>query len=80
MWYARYPAACYGNNHALTDTCCTWKDGTNDIPGETDKRYGLWQYTQYGQIEGFTGPFDFNYAFKNYRPIMEKWGLNGFGL
>ena len=80
VWYAR-PVADKtdgSSSFTLADSDFAWDDGTASNPGETDKRYGLWQYTSYGQIEGFTGPFDFNYAFKNYRPIMEKWGLNGF--
>ena len=64
VWYARY-----------TDT---WKDGTSDKPGDPDMRYGLWQYSDAGQFEGFTVNFDLNYAFKDYKSIMIRWGLNGF--
>ena len=48
--------------------------------GETDKRFGLWQYTDNGGVEGFRYPFDFNFAFKDYKAIMMKWGLNGYGM
>ncbi len=80
VWYARYtvsPPAEQGG-FTMEDTDFPWKDGTNYKPGETDKRYGLWQYTDSGMVEGFRYNFDFNYAFKDYKPIMVQWGLNGF--
>ena len=80
IWYARYTTALpEGQEHfALDDRDFAWKDGTAYKPGETDRRFGLWQYTDNGGVEGFRYPFDFNFAFKDYKPIMEKWGLNGF--
>ena len=81
VWYARYTADDYSdpeNHYTLADTDIPWKDGYTTLPGETDKRYGIWQYTCIGKIEGFTVNFDFNFAFKDYRSIMEQWGLNGF--
>ena len=80
VWYARYtilPPAESGG-FTLADSNFPWKDGTAYKPGETDKRYGLWQYTDSGTVEGFRYKFDFNYAFKDYKPLMIQWGLNGF--
>lgn len=80
VWFARHVAdkSDGSSSFSLSDSDFTWKDGTNYIPGETDKRYGLWQYTRYGNIEGFPYDFDFNYAYKDYKPILAQWGLNGF--
>ena len=80
IWYARYTVTPPEGRETFspTDTGFPWKDGTAYKPGETDLRYGLWQYTDSGGIEGFRYRFDFNYAFKDYRSIMVKWGLNGF--
>ena len=40
---------------------------------------GLWQYTDYGVIDGIDGIFfDFNYAFKDYSSIIKKYGYNGY--
>ena len=80
MWFARYVSDYSGVSEFFTleDSDFTWKDGTSYMPGETDKRYGIWQYTQIGRIEGFPYNFDFNYAYKDYKPILVQWGLNGF--
>ena len=80
VWYARYTIALPEGQEGFTteDADFPWKDGTAYKPGETDKRYGMWQYTDSGMVEGFRYKFDFNYAFKDYKPIMVQWGLNGF--
>ena len=80
VWYARYttPLPEGQEGFSLADEGFEWKDGTAYKPGETDKRYGIWQYTDSGVIEGFRYKFDFSYAFKDYAPIMAQWGLNGF--
>ena len=81
VWFARYTADDYeveDSHHTLADREIPWLDGTSSIPGEENKRYGMWQYTQIGRIEGFSTNFDFNFAYKDYKPIMEQWGLNGF--
>ncbi|MBP3666089.1 MAG: hypothetical protein J6K29_03455 [Clostridia bacterium] len=82
VWYARYTASLpEGQEHfAPSDRDFTWKDGTAYKPGETDKRFGLWQYTDNGGVEGFRYPFDFNFAFKDYKAIMMRWGLNGYEM
>ena len=81
IWYARYTATLPEGQERFdpADRDFTWKDGTAYKPGETDRRFGLWQYTDNGGVEGFRYPFDFNFAFKDYRSIMVKWGLNGYG-
>ena len=81
VWYARYTADDYSsaeNHFTLEDRDIPWVDGYPSMPGEENMRYGMWQYTQIGQIDGFSVNFDFNFAYKDYRPIMEQWGLNGF--
>jgi GH25 family lysozyme M1 (1,4-beta-N-acetylmuramidase)/rubredoxin len=81
VWYARYTVALPEGQDGFTmaDTDFPWKDGTAYKPGETDRRFGMWQYTDSGTVEGFRYKFDFNCAFKDYGAIMTRWGLNGFG-
>ena len=62
VWYARYP---------LSEKP-TWNEQ------KYGKQLGMWQYSEEGKIDGFSGNFDLNYAYKDYKKIMEKWGLNGF--
>ena len=62
VWYARYP---------LTEKP-TWNEQ------KYGKQLGMWQYSEEGKIDGFDCSFDLNYAYKNYKEIMIKWGLNGF--
>lgn len=62
IWYARYP---------LTEEP-VWDEE------KYGKQLGMWQYSESGTIEGFDCAFDLNYAYKNYKEIMEKWHLNGF--
>ena len=80
VWYARYTTALPEDKEGFTleDDGFVWKDGTTSKPGETDKRFGIWQYTSDGSIQGFRYNFDLNYAFKDYASIMTRWGLNGF--
>ena len=80
VWYARYTVSVPEGEEgfALSETEFPWKDGTAYKPGETDRRYGVWQYTDSGVAEGFRYKFDLNYAFKDYAPVMAQWGLNGF--
>ena len=80
VWYARYTVTLPEGQEgfALTDGDFPWKDGTAYKPGEEDDRFGIWQYTDSGMVEGFRYKFDLNYAFKDYKTLMETWGLNGF--
>ncbi|MCM1524084.1 MAG: Ig-like domain-containing protein [Ruminococcus sp.] len=38
--------------------------------------YGMWQYTETGRINGIEEYVDLNYAYKDYRATIEKYGLN----
>ena len=80
VWFACYTASIPDgeNGVSLEDSGFTWKDGTAYEPGRPDHRFGVWQYTDSGVVEGFRYKFDFNYAFKDYASIMSRWGLNGF--
>ena len=62
LWYARYP---------LSEKP-TWNEE------KYGKQLGMWQYTESGEIDGLEGSFDLNYAYKDYKEIMQKWKLNGF--
>ena len=62
VWYARYP---------LSEKP-TWNEQ------KYGKQLGMWQYSEEGKIAGVSGTFDLNYAYRNYKEIMIKWGLNGF--
>ena len=79
VWYARYVADLSDGSSTFAphDRDFTWKDGTAYKPGEADRRFGVWQYTQYGRVDGFRYRFDFNFAFKDYKSVMVEWGLNG---
>ncbi len=39
--------------------------------------YGMWQYSETGSIPGIDEYVDLNYAYKNYRETIIKYGLNG---
>ena len=62
VWYARYPET----NEPV------WNEE------KYGKQLGMWQYSEKGKIDGFDCDFDLNYAYKNYKELMVKWGLNGF--
>jgi len=40
--------------------------------------YGMWQYTDSGEVPGISGAVDMNYAYKDYASIIKNAGLNGF--
>ena len=65
VWYARY----------RTTERMEWG-------AEPQWTYGdqicMWQYTDNGFLEGFSGKFDFNYCYKNYYERIVANGLNGF--
>ncbi|MBQ8647106.1 MAG: endolysin [Oscillospiraceae bacterium] len=41
--------------------------------------YDLWQYTAAGQVDGVDGNVDLNYSYRNFLPLLQQAGLNGFG-
>ncbi len=73
IWYARYP-----ENRKLRDeplpvsVSYAWKEDYGD-------QLGLWQYSDYGVIDGIDGiKFDFNYCYKDYPSMIKKLCFNGF--
>lgn len=41
-------------------------------------KYGMWQYSSQGTVNGLSGNIDLDYAYLDYSEIMKKNGLNGF--
>ena len=64
VWYARY----YDN------TPNGWQ---NNWAG-TDRKFGMWQYTDCGEITPISGNVDCNVAYKNYPLIIKALHLNHF--
>ena len=42
------------------------------------EKYGLWQYSSSGKVNGISGNVDMNYSYKDYPNIMKTKGLNGY--
>ena len=42
------------------------------------EKYGLWQYSSSGKVNGIGGNVDMNYSYKDYPNIMLENGLNGY--
>lgn len=42
------------------------------------EKYGIWQYSSTGSVNGINGNIDLNYSYKDYPNIMITKGLNGF--
>lgn len=43
-----------------------------------EAKYGIWQYTSTGKVNGISGNVDLDYSYKNYPEIMKEAGLNGY--
>lgn len=43
-------------------------------------KYGMWQYSSQGTVNGLSGNIDLDYAYLDYPEIMKKNGLNGFEI
>lgn len=41
-------------------------------------KYGVWQYSSTGRVDGITVNVDRDYAYKDYPAIMKKYHLNGY--
>ena len=41
--------------------------------------YDLWQYSTTGQVAGVEGNVDLDYSYKNFLPLLQETGLNGYG-
>ena len=69
IWYARYP---------LDDdvTRFTYEKWTT-VPSYAGD-YGMWQFTEYGRIDGINGDVDLNMCYKDYPSLIKKYGYNGF--
>ena len=44
-----------------------------------DDRYGIWQYSGKGRLNGINGDVDLDYSYVDYKKIMISKGLNGYG-
>ena len=42
-------------------------------------KYGMWQYSSNGQIDGIKTRVDLNYCYREYPSVMKAYELNGFG-
>lgn len=71
IWYARYPTV--SEDPVIPSAVFQWN---NEKYGA---QLGIWQYTQYGTVEGIEGIFfDFNYAYRDYPALIKKYGYNGY--
>ncbi len=73
IWYARYPENRKNNDNPVTiEVSYTWSTSYGD-------QLGMWQYTDYGVIDGIEGiKFDFDYTYKDYPTMIKKLCFNGF--
>lgn len=70
LWYARYPLDDYG---LTLFPYGTW----NYYPWYVGQ-YAMWQYTEYGTIDGIEDRVDLNLCYKDYPSLIKKYGYNGF--
>ena len=70
IWYARYPLDNNGVSH--------FEYGTWTVVPDYAGEYGMWQYTEYGRIDGIEGDADLNMCYKDYPTLIKKYGYNGF--
>lgn len=42
------------------------------------KKYGIWQFSSKGKVDGIKGNVDLDYAYKNYEAAIKKAHLNGY--
>lgn len=73
IWYARYPEDRKNRDEPLpVSVSYTWLEKFGD-------QLGMWQYTDYGVIDGIDGiKFDFNYTYKDYPSMIKRFCFNGF--
>ena len=69
IWYARYPL----DNDETRFTFEKWKT----VPSYAGD-YGMWQFTEYGRIDGISGDVDLNMCYKDYPTLIKTYGYNGF--
>lgn len=67
----------YHIDDEITDKYAAWVAQIGDDEPETDFDYYIWQYTHDGKVNGIEGAVDYNIAYRDFRSIFEKYGLNG---
>jgi len=69
----------FRNNLILSDLIeyDKWIAQWSDTVNFTEK-YGMWQYSSMGNVDGIEGNVDLNYAYLDYPLLMKTNGLNGF--
>ena len=70
LWYARYPLDSADGDSRFTYG--KWNSPVNYT------QYGMWQYTECGQIDGVEGEVDLNFCYKDYPTLIKQYGYNGF--
>ena len=68
LWFARY---LYDDGPTTRHDYGTWSAPL------AYNMYGMWQYTQYGRIDGITSKVDLNFCYKDYPALIKKYGYNG---
>lgn len=58
------------------DLWLAWYKTNPNLKEKPRKECGIWQYTSSGKVAGISGNVDVNVAYKDYRAIIEKAGLN----
>jgi GH25 family lysozyme M1 (1,4-beta-N-acetylmuramidase) len=85
MTEAGYLAGVYANKDWLINkindqrltTYPTWLAQWNDKPTYKGK-FGIWQYTSSGSVDGIKGRVDMNWCYENYPAIVREKELNGY--
>lgn len=73
-WFANYLDV-----NSLADECELWIAHYNKNVDYKDTIYGMWQYTDNGEIPGITvNTVDLNICYKDYPSIIKNGGYNGF--
>ena len=69
----------YLDVEAIQKECETWIAHYNQEVDYSNTAYGMWQYTDEGQIDGINvNTVDLNICYKDYPSIIKKGGYNGF--
>lgn len=55
-----------------------WVAHYNTTKPSFDKKYGLWQYSSTGKVDGITGNVDLDFVYMDYERIIKNVHLNGF--
>lgn len=60
-----------------TDYAC-WTARVENVKPTSCKKYGMWQYSWKGKVNGISGYVDMNYCYVDYPAAVKKAGLNGY--